>query len=179
MIVTNSGLLAEKARYLTEQEKDDSVRYIHNEIGYNFRLSNLQAALGLAQLEQLKGFIKVKKGNYGVYKKLLKGVAGVEMLGTPEGTEPNYWFYSLIIEKKEFGMGRDEVMNRLQVKGIQARPIWQLNHLQRPYRGNQSYKIENAPRYWKRILNLPCSTNLNVKQIERVTSAIRSLGRGD
>jgi len=179
MIVTNSGLFAKKAKYLTEQAKDDSVRYIHNEVGYNFRLSNLQAALGLAQLEQLKGFIKAKKDNYGTYKKLLKGVNGIEMLGVPEGTAPNYWFYSLIIEEKEFGMDRDRIMSRLQLKGIQTRPIWYLNHLQRPYRGNQTYKIKNAPRFWKRVLNLPCSTNLDVKQIERVTLAIRGLGRGD
>ena len=179
MIVTNDRYLAEKARYLTEQAKDDSVRYIHNEIGYNFRLTNLQAALGLAQFKRLKSFIIAKRDNYELYKKLLKGIAGIEMLGVPEGAVSNHWFYSLIIKKRGFGMGRDETMDRLQAKGIQTRPIWYLNHLQRPYRGNQAYKIENAPRFWKQILNLPCSTNLNVKQIERVTSAIRGLGRGD
>lgn len=175
MIVTDNGFLAKKAKYLTEQAKDDPIRHVHNEIGYNFRLTNLQAALGLAQLERLKGFIRVKKDNYEAYKKLLKGVTGVEMLGVPEGTAPNYWFYSLIIEKKGFGMDRDGMMKRLQAKGIQTRPIWYLNHLQRPYRGNQAYKIENAPRFWKKILNLPCSTNLSVKQVKYITSAIRNL----
>jgi perosamine synthetase len=179
MIVTDNVILAKKAKYLTEQAKDDPIRHVHNAIGYNFRLTNLQAALGLAQLERLKGFIRVKKDNYGAYKKLLKGVEGVEMLGIPEGTAPNYWFYSLIIEKKVFGADRDGTMKHLQAKGIQTRPIWYLNHLQRPYLKNQTYKIEKAPWYWKRVLNLPCSTNLDIKQIERVTSAIRGLGKGE
>ena len=175
MIVTDSRGLAKKAKYLTEQAKDDPVRYIHNEIGYNFRLTSLQAALGLAQFEQLKNFIKIKKNNYELYKELLKGIAGIEMVGIPEGTMPNRWFYSVIIEKKKFGMGRDEAMNRLQARGIQTRPIWHLNHLQRPYRGNQTYKIENAPRFLEKVLNLPCSTNLSVNQIKYITSAIRGL----
>jgi len=178
MIVTNNRLLAEKARYLFNQAKDDPIRYIHMEIGYNFRLTNLQAALGLAQLEQLKGFIKTKKDNYGLYKKFLKGLRGIEILSVPEGTAPNYWFYPLIVEKKEFGMDRDGVMDHLRLKGIQTRPIWHLNHLQRPYRKNQTYKIENAPRFWKKTLNLPCSTNLDTRQIKYITSVIRGLNGG-
>jgi len=175
MIVTNDRILSEKARYLTNQAKDDSVRNIHNEIGYNFRLTNLQAALGLAQLEQLEGFINVKKHNYELYKRLLNGVRGIKFLNVPEGTMPNYWFYSLIIEKNQFGMDRDGIMRRLQSRGIQTRPVWYLNHLQRPYKRNQAYKIENAPRFWRRILNLPCSTNLETRQVKYITSIIRNL----
>ncbi len=179
MIVTNNRLLAEKAMYLINQAKDDPVRYIHNEVGYNFRLTNIQAALGLAQLRQLPGFIKIKRKNYGLYKKFLSGVQGVEILGVPEGTAPNYWFYSLVIEKKEFGMDRYGVMKCLQSRGIQTRPVWHLNHLQRPYRRNQAYRIENAPRFWERILNLPCSTNLKAEQIRYITSVIRALNRSN
>ena len=179
MIVSNNKALAEKVRYLANQAKDDAARYIHNDVGYNFRLTNLQAALGLAQFERLGYFMKAKKNNYDLYKKMLKGIDGIEMLGTPEGTAPNYWFYSLIVEKKGFGMDRDGLMRRLQAKGIQARPVWYLNHLQRPYRGNQAYKIEKAPRFWRQVMNLPCSTSLKVKQIEYITSAIRGLRRAD
>jgi perosamine synthetase len=175
MIVTNNRLLAEKARYLTEQAKDDSVNYIHNEIGYNFRLTNLQAALGLAQIEQLKKFIKIKKDNYKLYGKLLGSVKGITILGTPRGVSSNYWFYSLLVEKKEYGMDREKLMNCLAKKNIQSRPIWYLNHLQRPYRKNQAYKIEKAQKFWKNVLNLPCSTNLQKKQIEQITFAIYNL----
>ncbi|MFA6357064.1 MAG: LegC family aminotransferase [Candidatus Omnitrophota bacterium] len=175
MIVTNSRVMSDKARYLTNQAKDDPVRYIHNEIGYNFRLTNLQAALGLAQLEQLKGFIKTKKYNYELYKKLLSGIRGINILDLPAGTAPNYWFYSLIMEKNEFGMNRDGVMEHLQTKGIQARPVWYLNHLQKPFRKNQSYKIEKAAWFWERVLNFPCSTNLEIKQVKYIVSVIRNL----
>jgi len=175
MIVTNNKTIAKKARYLTEQAKDDSVNYIHNEIGYNFRLTNLQAALGLAQLEQLKKFIMIKRHNYELYRKLLNHVRGAEILGIPTGTAPNYWFYSLLVEKKEFGMDRKQLMDCLAKKRIQARPIWYLNHLQRPYRLNQAYKIENAPKFWRSVLNLPCSTSLEKKQINYIVSTICNL----
>lgn len=173
MIVTNNRLLAEKAKYLTNQAKDDSVRYIHNEIGYNFRLTNLQAALGLAQLEQLKDFIKNKKNNYELYKKLLKDIDGVEMLGIPEGTSPNYWFYSLIVDKKKYGTDVANLIKRMHSMSIQARPIWRLNHLQRPYIHNQSYRIEKAFWFWRKILNLPCSSNLTKDEIEKVVFEVR------
>lgn len=175
MIVTNNRLLVEKARYFTNQAKDDPVRYIHHEIGYNFRLTNLQAALGLAQLEQLKKFIRIKKNNYELYCKLLSSVKGIKMLGIPRGTFPNYWFYSLLVEKKEYGMDRENLMNCLTKKNIQSRPIWYLNHLQRPYRTNQAYRIEKAQKFWKSVLNLPCSTSLQEKQINHIASAICSL----
>ncbi|MFA4934084.1 MAG: LegC family aminotransferase [Candidatus Omnitrophota bacterium] len=179
MIVTNNRFLAEKARYLVNQAKDDSVKYIHNEIGYNFRLTNLQAALGLAQLEQLGIFIRVKKHNYELYKKLLAGVCGVKILDVPSGTAPNYWFYSLVINQNKFGLDRDSIMKHLQSRGIQVRPVWYLNHLQRPYRKNQAYKIENASRLWKTTLNLPCSTNLETRQVRYITSVIQDLNRGN
>ncbi len=178
MIVTNNKRLAMKARYLTNQAKDDPVKYIHNQVGYNYRLTNLQAALGLAQLEQLKGFIDIKKRNYRLYKNLLGGVNGLEILDIPKGTSSNYWFYSLIIDEKKFGLNRNEVMRCLEAKGIQTRPIWYLNHLQRPYRKNQAYKIEKALWFWKRVLNLPCSVNLDEKQIRQIVFTIKDL-KGD
>ncbi len=175
MIVTGNKTIVRKARYLIEQAKDDPVKYIHNEVGYNFRLTNLQAALGLAQLEQLKKFIRIKKSNYELYRKLLSPVRGIKMLAVPIGTSPNYWFYSVLVEKKEYGMDREKLMNCLTKKKIQARPIWYLNHLQRPYRMNQAYKIENALKFWKRVLNLPCSTGLQEKQINYIASVICNL----
>jgi len=175
MIVTDNKSIAKKAKYLVEQAKDDTVRYIHNEVGYNFRLTNLQAALGLAQLKKLKKFIRIKKGNYKLYCKLLNSVKGIKLLGIPASTAPNYWFYSLLMEKKEFGMDREKLMPCLMKKKIQSRPIWYLNHLQRPYRMNQAYKIEKAQKFWKSVLNLPCSTGLKEEQVGYVASSIRNL----
>jgi perosamine synthetase len=176
MIVTNDKRMAEKAGYLTTQAKDDGVRYVHNEVGYNFRLTNLQAALGVAQLEQLPAFIKRKKENYGRYKKALAGVKGLELLGVPEGTSPNYWFYSLLIDKASFGTDREGLMAVLEKAGIQTRPIWRLNHLQKPYKNNQAFKISRAGWFAERVLNLPCSSGLAKPQIARVAGAIKAAG---
>jgi len=179
MLVTNNRALEEKARYLINQAKDDPVRYIHHEVGFNYRLTSLQAALGLAQFEQLKGFIKTKKENYELYKSLLRNINGLKIKEPPEGTSPNHWFYSLEVERGKFGMDKDTLIDRLRLKGIQIRPIWYLNHLQQPYRKNQAYKIENAPKLWKRVLNLPCSVNLKGKEVRYIVSVIRNLCGGD
>lgn len=176
MLVTADRKMAEKAKYLTTQAKDDAVRYVHHEVGYNFRLTNMQAALGVAQLEQLPAFIKRKKENYEFYKKALSGVKGLELLGVPAGTSPNYWFYSLVIDKAAFGLDREGLMAALAKAGIQTRPVWHLNHLQKPYKGSQAYKVSRAPWFVERVLNLPCSTGLTKEQAGRVAAAIKAAG---
>ena len=175
MIVTNSPGTAKRARYLTTQAKDDPVRYIHHEVGYNFRLTNLQAALGVAQLETLEKIIKIKRKNYELYKKELKDIEGVSLLGVPEGTRPNYWFYSIIVDKTKYGTGIDVLMRGLAAKGIQARPVWYLNHRQKPYMRNQHYRIEKSAWFWERVLNIPCGGGLNESDVKTVVSAIKKL----
>jgi perosamine synthetase len=175
MIVTSNSVLADKAKYLTTQAKDDAVRYLHNEVGYNFRLTNLQAALGVAQLENLPGFMKIKKANYLEYRKHLSSVKGITMLGTPAGTSPNYWFYSILIDKGAYGMDRECLMAELECAGIQTRPVWFLNNLQKSYSRNQVFKIGKAPWFWERVLNLPCSSGLIKSQVVYVTGKIRDL----
>jgi len=177
MIVTNDEKVAKKAKYLTTQAKDDPVKYIHNEIGYNFRMTNLQAALGVAQLEKLDNFIKIKKRNYELYIEELKDVKGIELLGVPKGTTPNYWFYSLIVNEDKYVMDREKLMQELKKEGIQTRPIWYLNHMQKPYLKNQSYKIEKALWFNERILNIPCSSNLTEKEVTKVASYIKNLNK--
>jgi len=93
MIVTNDPKYAERAKYLTTQAKDDPIRYIHEDIGYNFRLTNIQAAMGVAQLERLSEYIEIKKKNYESYKKEIDAIPGLHLAGTPDYAESNYWFY--------------------------------------------------------------------------------------
>ncbi|MHC9543636.1 MAG: LegC family aminotransferase [Vulcanimicrobiota bacterium] len=173
MIVTDDAALAEKARYLTTQAKDDPLRYIHNEIGYNFRLTNIQAALGVAQMEELDGFIRQKKENYELYRRLIENVNGITLMEPPPGTQSNYWFHALLLNKEVYGLTRDELMERLGRDNIQTRPLWHLNHLQKPYEKCFSYKIERAPYFMERVLNVPCSSNLTQGDVEKVIAAIR------
>ncbi len=174
MVVTDSKRLALEAKYLTTQAKDDSLRYIHNEIGYNYRMTNLQAAFGIAQLEKIEDFIYNKTKNFKLYKKHLNSVKGLKLLDFPDNIRSNSWFYTLLVEKKEFGMDKNTLMYKLNQKGIQSRPLWYLCHWQKPYKKNQSYKIEKAVRFWKIGLNIPCSSYLKKEDVLKV---IKTIGR--
>ena len=160
MIVSNNEDLLKKAKHLTTQAKSDELYYTHDEIGYNYRMTNLQAALGLAQLEQLEDFIKVKKDNYDFYKREIQGIPGLSILDFKDSIRPNYWFYALYLDEK-YSLNRDQVIQYLASRKVQARPIWGLISDQKPYEGNQSYKIERAKDYWKKVVNIPCSSNLS------------------
>ncbi len=168
MILTDNKDYAEKAKYLTTQAKDDSVRYIHNEIGYNYRLTNIQAALGVAQLEKLPEFIEIKKRNFSIYKEKINEIPGLHLAETPDYAENNHWMYSLQIDKDKYGKDREKLMQYFSEKGIQTRPVWYLNHLQKPYKGYQNYKIEKAVELWENTLNIPCSVNLTNESIYKV-----------
>jgi len=172
MILTDDESLAEKARYLTTQAKDDPVRYIHNEIGYNFRLTNIQAALGVAQLEQLSKFLKRKKFIYKQYVDALEEIDGLGMAAVPDYANNNHWLNLIQIDSKVYGEDRETLMERLEQKGIQTRPVWILNHNQRPYRDYQNYKIEKAVELVEKSLCLPGSVNLDEDQIDKVIKAL-------
>ena len=173
MIVSRNMEHLKEAKHLTTQAKADEANFIHDEVGYNYRLTNLQAALGLAQLEQLEIFISTKKRNYELYRKLLPENAGLSILKFREGIRSNCWFYSLMCE--DLSVWRPaEIIEKLKEHHIQTRPIWGLIHEQAPYRGSICYKIEKADYYWKRVVNLPCSTNLTPEEVNRVVHTILS-----
>ena len=173
MVVGDNEELVEKVRFLSSQAKKDTLYFIHDEIGYNYRMLNLQAALGTSQIDQLESFIETKIKNYKIYKEELEKIEGLEILPFVEGIRANHWFYSLKIDKEKYGIGRDELLQKLVDAGIQTRPIWGLIHQQKPYSTCQSYEIEKALYYYDRILNLPCSSNLTEKEVYQVIEKIR------
>ena len=173
MVVGDNEKLVEKVRFLSSQAKKDTLYFIHDKIGYNYRMLNLQAALGTSQIDQLESFIETKIKNYKIYKEELEKVEGLEILPFVEGIRANYWFYSLKIDKEKYGIGRDELLQKLVDAGIQTRPIWGLIHQQKPYSTCQSYEIEKALYYYDRILNLPCSSNLTEKEVYQVIEKIK------
>lgn len=175
MMVSTNAQLLEKARYLSTQAKDDLLYYIHDEIGYNYRMTNLQAALGVAQLEQLDTFIETKSNNYELYKNEINKIEGFSIMDFKSDIKPNYWFYSLLIDDTKVNMSRDDMIHYLQENQIQTRPIWGLIHEQKPYMDCQSYKIDKAKKYIKSILNIPCSSNLSKNDVNRVIEAIKNI----
>lgn len=167
MIVARDPKQLEHMRKLSIQAKksESDHFYEHDEIGYNYRLTNVQAALGVAQAEQMPHFVAVKKRNYELYKEL-----GLDLLPFSASVAPNYWFYSLMTD----GDWR-RVMDGLEARGIGSRPIWMLIHTLKPYRGARAYRIEKAPWYRDRVLNIPCSTNLTEDDVRRVAAAVREI----
>ncbi len=172
MIVSNDLAVLKKAKHLTTQAKSDEVYYSHDEIGYKYRMTNLQAALGLAQLEQLEDFIKIKEANYFIYQEGLQTVPGLNLLDFKQNIRANYWFYALKCEA-EYPLNRDGIIQNLASKGIQSRPIWGLISDQKPYLNCQAYRIEKARYYLERIVNIPCSTNLTNEDVLFVTVCLK------
>lgn len=162
-------------RYLSTQAKDDPQYYVHNEVGYNYRMTNLQAALGVAQLEELPEFIRRKQQNYGLYRELFEDVESVRLLGFREGASSNQWFYSLEMDSERCGKSIVQVITELQGVGIQTRAIWGLIHEQKPYADAYAYRIERAKYYSARIINIPCSTNITENEIRYVADEIKKV----
>lgn len=181
-ITANKPETVDHLRYLSTQAKNDPHYYIHNEIGYNYRMTNLQAALGVAQMEELQEFICRKQKNYELYKKEFDDFDFAKLMPFRDGTDSNKWFYSLRIDRSRITSSMREIITVLEKDGIQTRAIWGLINEQKPYEGEETYKLEKAPYYASRILNIPSSTQITEEEIKyvagRVKELLRSLANG-
>lgn len=173
MIVSKDNELLKRSKHLTTQAKTDEVHFIHDEIGYNYRMTNLQAALGLAQLEQLETFISIKRENFYFYKTQLQGIEGLSLLDFDPKIRPNYWFYSLYV-METYPLNKEKLIEFLALKNIQARPIWGLISDQKPYQSSQTYNIEKAKTFWEHVVNIPCSSNLTKEDASYVVACLKS-----
>ncbi len=175
MVVSNHPEWTAHAKYLSTQAKNDELQFVHDEIGYNYRLTNLQAALGIAQMEQLEGFIETKHKYYDKYKAALDGKVGLRILPFEDGIRCNKWFYSLYLE--DFPMERDELIAYMTENNIQTRPIWALINEQKPYANHEAHGMEKAEDYRTNVVNIPCSTNLTDADVDRVIETILKASR--
>lgn len=167
--------IVDHLRFLSTQAKTDPHYYIHDEVGYNYRMTNLQAALGVAQMEELPEFLKRKKKNYEQYCEEFLGFELGHMMPFREGTASNHWFYSLCIDRAKIKSEMRTIITALEEKKIQTRAIWGLINEQKPYRDADTYKLEKAPYYADRILNLPSSTQITSEEIHYVAKEVKSL----
>lgn len=174
-VTANKSEVVDHIRYLSTQAKDDPHYYIHNEVGYNYRMTNLQAALGVAQMEELPEFIRRKQKNYELYRELFKDFKLGKLVKFREGTLSNKWFYSLEIDRNRIFASMREIITSLEKRGIQTRAIWGLINEQLPYNDAVTYKLEKASYYADCILNFPSSTQITVKEIEYVAKQIMSV----
>jgi aminotransferase in exopolysaccharide biosynthesis len=173
MLVSNDEEIIEKARFLAVQAKTDPLYYKHDEIGYNYRLTNIAAAFGTEQIDQLEDFIQVKKKNYELYKEEIDKIEGLKLLPFNKNTRPNYWFYSVVVDEDKYGIDRDQLLKKVNEIGIQARPLWGLISDQKPYQKCEAYKINKARYYVDNLINIPCSTSLTEKEVYQVVDMLR------
>ena len=171
MIITDHEALAKRARYLTTQAKEDGMEYIHNEIGLNYRMVNVLAAIGVAQLEEIDTYVALKRKNYTVYKKSLSDTP-LTLLDEPAYAHSNKWFYALLCRNRK---EKTLILDHLNRKAVQARPLWFLNHLQKPYAHCQTYAIEKAPHMYDTLVNIPCSVSLTENEIKEVVKAMQEV----
>ena len=176
-VTANDSKVVDHIRFLSTQAKTDPHYYIHDEVGYNYRMTNLQAALGVAQMEELQEFINRKNKNYELYKAEFEGFEYGTLMPFRAGTYSNKWFYSINIDRNHIKASMRDIIVALNEKGIQTRAIWGLINEQKPYSNEQTYKLEKAPYYASRILNIPSSTQITEEDIKYVATEVKQLLR--
>ncbi|MBI4681486.1 MAG: DegT/DnrJ/EryC1/StrS family aminotransferase [Nitrospirae bacterium] len=172
MITTNNTELMNKMRMLRDHAMSKTKRYWHDVLGYNYRLTNIQAAIGVAQMEQIDGFIEAKRRNAALYNSLLNKIDGLTLPPEANGCRNVYWMYSVLIED-DFGMSRDDVMARLQEKGIDTRPFFYPLHQLPIYRRDAVYPVSTM--LSRKGINLPSGTTLTETDIRKVCEAFMSI----
>ena len=177
MIVTADCKLADFARYLTNQAKDDPLEYAHEHIGYNYRLTNIQAALGMAQVSRLPEFLAHKKAIAARYDQALAQIPGILRPNVRAGVDDCRWLYTISVREDEFGMDSRALLRKLEENGIQSRPLWRPIHLNTPYRNAQRLGGEVAEACYTESLSIPCSVDLSEAEQSTVINVIKELSR--
>ncbi len=176
-VTANDPEMVDHIRFLSTQAKTNPHYYIHDEIGYNYRMTNLQAAIGVAQMEKLSEFIRRKQKNFELYKAEFEGFKYGALMPFREGINSNKWFYSFNINRNHIKASMKEIIVALEEKGIQTRAIWGLINEQKPYVNEFIYNLEKAPYYADRILNIPSSTQITREEIIYVANEVKKLLR--
>jgi dTDP-4-amino-4,6-dideoxygalactose transaminase len=171
MVLARDAAVAARVRSLTTQARVDALEFIHDEVGFNYRLTNLQAALGVAQLEQLDGFLASKRQTAEAYTQAFAGVEGVTPFGEAPWARSSHWMSSILIDARRCPDVR-ALIRDLNAGGIQARALWRPLHMQPAFRGTRAYGGEVAERLYARGLNLPCSVGITPEDREAVVDAI-------
>jgi aminotransferase in exopolysaccharide biosynthesis len=159
-ILTNDSALARRAKHLTTTAKvSHSWEYVHDEVGYNYRMPNINAALGCAQFEKIESFIASKRNLYEKYRDAVSQIDGVSIFREPTGTRSNYWLQTLLLDKDQ-AVFRNEILEALNNNGFMSRPAWKLLPSLKPFQDCPSAPLPAAVSMEQRIINLPSSAGL-------------------
>jgi len=172
MITTNSVELYERAKFLRDHAMSSTKRYWHTEVGFNYRITNLQAAMGLAQLERIDSLIEKKRKVFSWYKQFLKGVSGISLNEQQPWGQSVYWMMCVVLDRK-VGHFREKIMKRLKEQGIDSRPFFYPITQMEMYASKRSNPISYDISY--RGFNLPSSTCLSQNDVKRVCRELKQI----
>lgn len=172
-VVGPDPLLVQRVRHLSSTARI-SPDYDHDEIGFNYRMTNIEAAVGCAQLQRLGDFLNAKQRIRQRYNEAFADISGVRLFPQPAKDESTHWFSGLVIEDERLPCVA-ELCAALRQQGIEARPFWKPVHMQAPYRHAPREGLEVTDDLWSRIITLPCSTSLRDEEQERVIEALKDL----
>jgi len=176
MAITNSNETADRLNSFRDLAHSKEKRYLHYEIGFNYRMTNLQAAIGLAQMEKIDEYINARRNHARLYNSILKDIKGVTLPPEADWAKNIYWLYSILIED-DFGIGRDELIAKLAEEGIETRPFFIPMHKQPVFQkmGLISGDFPIADELCAKGICLPSSSSLEEKQIKYVCNAIKEI----
>lgn len=174
MLVSSDGEMIRKARFLATQARDPAPHYEHSHIGYNYRMSNILAAIGRGQLKVLDERVATRRRNYEYYKAALSELPGIEFMPIASYGSPNYWLTVILITPEEFGVDREAVRLALEAENIESRPIWKPMHLQPVFKGCRVRGGSVSADLFKRGLCLPSGSQMTYNDLERVARTIKS-----
>jgi pyridoxal phosphate-dependent aminotransferase EpsN len=177
MLVSEDRALVEQARFLATQARDPAPHYQHSVVGFNYRLSNLLAAVGRGQLRVLHERVEARQRNYRLYREALGDLPGVEFMPQAPYGRPSAWLTCVTIEPKRFGATREDVRLALEAANIEARPVWKPLHLQPIFAGCRVQGGAVAEGLFERGLCLPSGSSLTDADRERVVGIVREVHR--
>jgi perosamine synthetase len=171
-VVTDSDALADRARYLTTQAKDDPIEFVHGAIGFNYRLTNLQAALGVAQLEKLDLALESKRATAAFYDRALDALPIVRPRESASARS-SWWLYTVLVDEVRSGVDRPGVLKALAAEQIESRPLWRPVSQQAPFADCQAYRCDVSTDLHRRSLSLPCSVRIAAEDLARVAEVMK------
>jgi len=177
MLVTDDEALAKHARKLSTQAREPAPHYEHREIGYNYRLSNLCAAVGRGQLRKLEDRVTSRRGNFEYYQKMLGDLSGITFAPEAKWGRHSRWLSCVLIDPQAFGVDREGIRVALERENIEARPLWKPMHLQPVFAGCEMVGGKVAERLFEQGLCLPSGSNLTEAHLERVCAGVRGAHR--
>ncbi|MFN4074112.1 MAG: DegT/DnrJ/EryC1/StrS family aminotransferase, partial [Thermus sp.] len=175
MLVSHDAQLIAHARKLATQAREPVPWYEHQEVGYNYRLSNLLAAVGRAQLKTLEERVQARRAIFERYVQSLSHLPGISFQPEAPWGRHTRWLTVMLVDEKAFGMGPEAIRLALESRGIETRPVWKPLHLQPVFRGAQRVGGEVAEDFFRKGLCLPSGSSLTREEQERVIAAIHSL----